>query len=41
MNKKCTNCGKYPFCNDIKEPSKVNDCWKWIKREVEVKKNDI
>ena len=34
MNKRCTNCGKFPFCKDIKEPSKSNDCEKWIKRKI-------
>ncbi len=32
MNKRCTNCGKFPFCKNIKNPEKTNNCDKWIKR---------
>lgn len=35
MNKRCTNCGIFPFCKDIKEPEKENDCGKWIKIKLE------
>lgn len=42
MNKRCTNCGKFPFCKDIKEPGKPTDCEKWVKRNyMEVQKNEV
>ena len=30
MNKRCGNCGKYPFCN--KTNGATGYCEKWIKR---------
>lgn len=42
MNKRCTNCGRYPFCKDIKEPGRPNNCEKWIKRKLmEVQKDEV
>lgn len=35
VNKRCTNCGRFPFCKDIKDPGKENNCDKWIKRPLE------
>ncbi len=32
---RCTNCGKYPFCEKIENPSENNDCKEWKRREVE------
>ena len=34
-NKRCTNCGKFPFCSYIVESSKDNQCSLWIKRKVD------
>ena len=34
MNKRCTNCGKYPFCKAIRAPGRSNECEKWIKRQL-------
>lgn len=31
MDKKCVNCGKYPFCNKI-ENSQQPACEKYVKR---------
>ena len=33
---RCTNCGRYPFCYDIINPSIENNCEKWIKRRLNV-----
>ena len=34
--KRCTNCGKFPFCEeDFADGKDINNCW--IKREVELK----
>lgn len=44
MSKRCTNCGKFPFCKDIKDPRKENNCDRWIKRilkEVKYGKNNF
>ena len=35
--KKCTNCGRYPFCEEIQDIHNAEKCEKWIKREVEVR----
>ena len=32
MNKRCGNCGKYPFCN--KTNGTVGCCNDWIKRKI-------
>lgn len=36
MNKRCGNCGKYPFCTITNGANFY--CDNWIKRNVEVKK---
>lgn len=33
---RCTNCGKYPFCYEITNPSIENNCPNWIKRRLNV-----
>ena len=38
INKKCGNCGKYPFCK--KTNGAAGCCEDWIKRKIEVKKNE-
>ena len=35
MNKRCSNCYTFPFCNDIVDPK--GNCDKWIKRERNLK----
>lgn len=36
MNKRCTNCGKFPFCEEEFEDGKhIDSCW--IKRDRELK----
>ena len=35
---RCTNCGKYPFCNYIIDPAIKNECDLWTKREYFIKK---
>lgn len=37
MNKRCTNCGKFPFCEDDVSDEKDGVCNKWIKRKIEMK----
>ena len=37
MKKRCTNCGKFPFCEDDVSDEKNGVCSKWIKREVQMK----
>ena len=37
VNKRCGNCGKYPFCNRTNGASDY--CENWIKRKLEVKKD--
>ena len=37
---RCTNCGKYPFCNYIINPAIENKCDLWIKRSYFIKKED-
>lgn len=39
MDKRCVTCGKYPFCNDIEEPSKPTNCEKWLRRGYDVRIN--
>ena len=34
-NKRCTNCGKFPFCEDEITDEKEAVCNNWVKREVE------
>lgn len=34
MSKRCTNCGKYPFCERIENAGEENDCQYWNKREI-------
>lgn len=34
MSNRCTNCGKYPFCEKVKKASEENDCNEWHKRDV-------
>lgn len=36
MNR-CTNCGKYPFCNEIIDP--LVSCKNWSKRKLEDKED--
>ena len=37
MDKRCGNCGRYPFCNDM--VNEVGVCGAWIKQEMkEIKK---
>lgn len=31
MNKRCSNCKKYPFCYDAKQPSGFCDKWEQMK----------
>ena len=31
---RCTNCGRYPFCYDIINPSIENNCQNWLKRRI-------
>ena len=38
--KRCTNCGKYPFCEDIQEAGAENNCENWVKRNIEEIKED-
>lgn len=33
--KRCTNCGRYPFCEKIENPATENNCEKWIRRNYE------
>jgi hypothetical protein len=34
--KRCTNCGKFPFCDeDLSTGESIENCW--IKRQVEMK----
>ena len=35
INKRCGNCGKYPFCK--KTNGAAGYCEEWIKRKLEVK----
>lgn len=36
MNKRCTNCGKFPFCEeDFADGQHIDNCW--IKRERNLK----
>lgn len=35
MNKRCTSCGRFPFCEKSKGPTDL--CENHIKREVEMK----
>ena len=37
MNKRCTNCGKFPFCEDTVSDEKDEVCANWIKRRVGMK----
>lgn len=39
MSNRCTNCGKYPFCENIEEASIENDCLDWTKRDVTILDN--
>ena len=34
MSNKCTNCGKFPFCEDDVSDEKDGICANWIKRQV-------
>ena len=34
MSNKCTNCGKFPFCEDDVSDEKDGVCVNWIKRQV-------
>jgi hypothetical protein len=34
--KRCTNCGKFPFCEDDVSDGKNGICNKWVKRNVEM-----
>lgn len=36
-NKRCTNCGFFPFCNYNKREENGKDCEEWKKREIEMK----
>ena len=36
-NKRCGNCGRYPFCNRTNGASDC--CENWIKRKLEVREN--
>lgn len=35
ITKRCTNCGKFPFCDVAYERNTV--CTNWVKRQVEMK----
>ena len=35
--KRCTNCGKFPFCEDDVSDEKDGVCANWIKRKMETK----
>ena len=35
---RCTNCGKYPFCNNCNNPQ--GNCGKWVKREMKLDEYD-
>lgn len=37
MKKRCTNCGKFPFCEDDVSDERNGSCAKWVKRNVEMK----
>ena len=41
MDKRCTNCEKYPFCEWIEEAGSSKDCEKWRKRKGEMKLNKV
>ena len=38
MDKRCSNCYTFPFCNDIEQPK--GNCDKWRKRELKLENTD-